>query len=436
MMKLPIKSSIGTAVFLLLCSVSMTFGQSEYYNVRIHGDKGWSGPCEPSIAVSNADPNVVVAGAVLNYIYRSEDGGFTWKKQDMRSRYGVWGDPCLVSNSQGDFHYLHLSDPTGKNWSSEEILDRIVCQTSTDEGKSWGNDSYMGYAHPKDQDKEWAAVDLRNDDLFATWTEFDKYNSKDFPNDRSRILFSRYNGEGESKWTEPIILSEKEGNCLDSDSTTEGAVPAVGPDGQIYVAWSFDNEIHFDRSFDRGKTWLENDLKVADQPGGWDIDIAGVGRCNGMPVTGCDVSTGPFQGRIYVNWADQRNGEKDTDVFIAYSDDQGNSWSDPIRVNDDKKGAQQFLTWMSVDPITGSIYIVFYDRRNYNDTQTDVYLASSKDGGITWVNERISESPFDATGGVFFGDYNNISSVDGVVRPIWTRQEGKETSIWTAIINK
>lgn len=435
-MKLPTTIIKASLLAFSIFSLSAALGQSDYYNVRIHAATGWNSPCEPSIAVSVKDPNILVGGAVLNHIYRSTDGGFTWERQGVRSAYGVWGDPCIVSNSKGDFHYLHLSDPTGRNWSSDEILDRIVCQTSTDKGKTWGNGTYMGLAHPKDQDKEWAAVDLRNDQLYATWTEFDKYNSKDFPKDRSRILFSRFNGEGASQWTEPIVLSELEGNCLDGDSTTEGAVPAVGPEGQLYVAWSFDEEIHFDRSFDGGRTWLDKDLRVSDQPGGWDIDIAGVGRCNGMPVTGCDVSMGAHRGRIYVNWADQRNGSKDTDVFLAYSDDHGNTWSDPIRVNDDKKGAQQFLTWMSVDPVTGSVYIVFYDRRDYNDTRTDVYLASSNDGGVTWLNERISESPFDATGGVFFGDYNNISAVDGVVRPIWTRQEGKETSIWTAIINK
>ena len=424
------------SLIVLVATAVGVNGQSEYYNVRIHSAYGGIGPCEPSIAVSLSDPNIVVAGAVLNDVYGSTDGGFTWSIQKLRSRYGVWGDPCIVSNSKGHFHFLHLSDPTGQNWASEEILDRIVCQTSTNGGKSWGNGTYMGMNHPKDQDKEWAAVDLRNDALYASWTEFDDYGSTNYPEDCSRILFSRYTGEGDGGWTNPIVLSELEGNCVDSDSTTEGAVPAVGPDGQIYVAWSFDDKIYFDRSEDGGATWLEKDLVVADQPGGWDIDISGVGRCNGMPVTGCDVSGGENNGRIYVNWADQRNGAKDTDIFVAYSDDQGNTWSDPVRVNDDGAGAQQFLTWMAVDPATGHVYIVFYDRRNHKGDATDVYLASSSDGGETWINERISEEPFTPNGGVFFGDYNNISAVDGVVRPIWTRQDGRETSIWTAIINK
>lgn len=425
-----------TLLLLALVLAFSAFSQSEYYNVKIHSAYGGIGPCEPSIAVSVADPNIIVAGAVTHDVYRSTDGGFTWEVRKLRSPYGVWGDPCIVSNAKGDFHFLHLSDPTGRNWASEEILDRIVCQTSTNGGKTWGNGTYMGLHHPKDQDKEWAAVDLRNNALYASWTEFDDYGSKNFPEDRSRILFAKYTGEGESAWSEAVVLSELEGNCIDGDSTTEGAVPTVGPEGQVYVAWSFDEKIYFDRSLDEGATWLEKDIVITDQPGGWDLDISGIGRCNGMPVTGCDVSGGVHNGRIYINWSDQRNGKKDTDIFVAYSDDQGDTWSDPIRVNDDEAGKQQFLTWMSVDPATGHIFIVFYDRRNHKGDATDVYLATSSDGGTTWVNERISESPFTPIGGVFFGDYNNISAVDGVVRPIWTRQDGRETSIWTAIINK
>jgi hypothetical protein len=35
----------------------------------------------------------------------------------------------------------------------------------------------------------------------------------------------------------------------------------------------------------------------------------------GLPVTKCDLSGGAYNGTIYVNWTDQRNGEDNTDVF-------------------------------------------------------------------------------------------------------------------------
>ena len=53
-----------------------------------------------------------------------------------------------------------------------------------------------------------------------------------------------------------------------------------------------------------------------------------------MPITVCDVSNSPYRGRIYVVFSDQRNGTNNTDVFVCTSDDEGDTWSDPIRVND------------------------------------------------------------------------------------------------------
>ncbi|NOU48857.1 MAG: T9SS type A sorting domain-containing protein, partial [Bacteroidales bacterium] len=129
------------------------------------------------------------------------------------------------------------------------------------------------------------------------------------------------------------------------------------------------------------------------------------------------------------------NGEKDTDVWLVKSTDGGETWTVPVRVNDDPPGKQQFLTWLTVDQSNGYLYFVFYDRRNYNNNQTDVFLAVSSDGGQTFNNFVISESPFNPYSGVFFGDYNNISVVNNMVRPIWTRNESGNLSIYTAIID-
>ncbi len=135
-----------------------------------------------------------------------------------------------------------------------------------------------------------------------------------------------------------------------------------------------------------------------------------------------------------MNWSDQRNGEDDTDVFLMKSTDGGDTWSKAIRVNDDKKGKHQFFNWLSVDPVTGYVYVVFYDRRGLKGNATDVYLAYSKDGGETFTNVKVSESPFTPAEGIFFGDYNNISVYEGKVRPIWTRFENGKLSVWTALI--
>ena len=51
------------------------------------------------------------------------------------------------------------------------------------------------------------------------------------------------------------------------------------------------------------------------------------------------------------------------------------------------------------------MYIVYYDRRNTIGPMTEVYVARSTDGGDTFSNFVVSESPFEATIQKFLGDY-------------------------------
>jgi len=79
--------------------------------------------------------------------------------------------------------------------------------------------------------------------------------------------------------------------------------------------------------------------------------------------------------------------------------------------------------------------VIFYDRRNYVNKNTDVFLAYSTDGGATFTNVKISENLFSPSSSVFLGDYTNISAYNGVVAPIWTREDGGQSSVWTAQID-
>lgn len=415
------------SIISLLLFSTFLFGQHQ--NIKI---SRFNSPEEPTICLNFLDPQYIVAGANMRSYYYSVDGGLSWERNGLSSSYGVAGDPCVISDKYGDFYYLHLSSPQDGSW-----LDRIVCQKSTDNGVTWDNGTYMGLSGAKEQDKQWAVADFSNNSIYVSWTQFDKYGSAS-ADDKSNIMFSRSENSGQT-WSEAIQINEISGNCIDSDNTTEGAVPAIGPNGEIFISWSLNEKIYFDRSFDYGKTWMDNDIEVATQPTGWDYSIPGISRCNGLPITCCDTSQSSYRGNIYINWTDQRNGSDDTDVWLSKSTDGGSTWSEPKRVNDDTTNSHQFLTWMTVDQANGTVYFIFYDRREYSNETTDVYMAVSKDGGETFENFKISESPFLPRDDVFFGDYNNITAYNNVVRPIWTRlhYDSAESglSVWTAIID-
>ena len=392
-------------------------------------------PEEVAIAIDPTNPARLVVGSNLDFYYYSWDTGLTWTEARLLApSFGVWGDPSIAYDADGRVYYAHLSNPPE---AEGFFIDRIVVQRSTDGGASFDDGEGVGLRPPKNQDKSWLVSDLTDSAyrgrLYLAWTEFDRYGSDD-PADRTRILLS-HSADAGKRWSEPVVVSDVEGDARDDDNTVEGAVPAIGPQGQVYLSWGGPLGLMFDKSLDGGRTF-GRDLFVTDQPGGWAFAVSGLRRANGMPVTLCDTSGSPHRGRIYVVWSDQRSGPDDTDVFSTWSDDEGQTWVAPVRVNDDGAGRHQFFHWAAVDPVTGHLHVVFYDRRNTQGDATEVFVARSTDGGATFQNRRVSESPFTPDTSLFFGDYNNIAARDGQVYPLWTRMEGGRLGIWTALIDE
>lgn len=418
---------------LFLFTIALTNAQSPYKNVLIGSENS---PNETSIAFNPFDINNMVVGANIDNYYFTLDGGLTWQERTMTSSYGVWGDPCVLADTKGSFYYIHLCNSGGYYY------DRLVCQKSFDGGISWSDGTFLGANPSQLQDKEWGTVDVSfspyRNNIYVTWTQCGSSgNAAVNSPDDSSVIFLSYSTDDGTTWSDRVRISDIAGNvCSTPGETVLGAAPSVGLNGEVYAVWSSINGIMMDKSTDGGNTWLMNDVKVADLPGGFRFTVPGIYRCYSFPSMACDYSYSAYRGTLYINWTDQRNGENNTDVWISKSTNEGVTWSSPIKVNDDFGENQQFFTWMTVDHSTGIIYVVFYDRRNYNDDRTDVYIASSTDGGDTFINERISESPYYPRSSTFMGDYINIAAANGTIRPVWTRVDSTQTSIWTAIIQK
>jgi hypothetical protein len=419
-------------IIIIICFVSITLATTaQIRNVVLPIPKFatyFYSQVEPSIFIDPTDSEKIVAGSVMNDYYYSKDGGLTWRAKSIYSKYGVNGDPVLLVDKKGYYYYFHLS-----KYKGERLKGGIVCERSKTVKGKFKKESHTAI-NGKFHDKQWAVSNPINGDIYLTWTQFDAYDSND-PRDRSNILFSKSCDYGIT-WSEPKIISKFSGDCKDDDDTAEGAVPTVGPNGEIYVAWARSSKIYFNLSLDGGETWLEEEKEIGNQIMGWTLEIPGIYRCNGLPVTACDISNAPYRGTIYVNWSDQRAGEDNTDIWLKKSTDNGETWSAPIKVNTDTTASHQFLSWLTVDEVTGYVYVVFYDRRNHSDNATDVFLAVSKDGGESFKNYQISETAFIPNEKIFFGDYSNISVRDGMIRPIWTRLDDTKISLLVGVTNQ
>ncbi|MBX2945759.1 MAG: exo-alpha-sialidase [Cyclobacteriaceae bacterium] len=408
----------------------MNPGYGQFKNILLDSmaDKQGRYPVEPTIAINYKTPDNIVVAAFPDHVYASNDGGLSWTKSKSRAAFGVWDNPVLVSDFSGSMYYIHHANPEGKNKPGSERLDRIVIKKSKDGGTTWDDGNSLGFNPPKDQYNPGAITD-RKGNVFVAWTQMDKYGNTD-EGCKAQVLFSK--SSGGSKWSKPVVIS-KAGGCNDNDITPRGAVPAISGEGRLFVAWTYDGVIYIDRSFDGGNTWLSSDIAVTEQAGGSSFSVPGIQKVMGLPTLVCDNSKSLFNGALYMVWSEESMAE-DTDIYFMRSLNFGDNWTQPLRINDDDPGSYQFMPAMAVDHVSGFIYIVYYDRRDHEDNQTDVYLAYSIDNGASFKNVKISDKPFLPSADVPFGKKISIAANNGIIIPVWTRMDNGKTSIWASII--
>jgi hypothetical protein len=433
------KTTTGAAALAGLMITSAACASAQSHRVTRISPDTLRQPAEVAVAINPTDPdNIVAVGLaegktagvrVTNYAFVTVDGGDTWVTTAAPNpAQRVQGDDAIAFDADGNAYRSYISFEGIRVDRPERAENGIFVSRSPDGGISWLDPvpvvDHINTVEPF-EDKPWIAADRVEDspchgNLYVAWTRFDVYGSAD-PADSTAILFARSTDGGRS-FSVPHRISEQGGNAVDSDSTVEGAVPSIGVDGTVYIAWAGPLGIVLDRSRDCGWTFGE-DRVVDDMPGGWDIPVAGLTRHNGMPVTAVDHSDGPHRGSLYINWIDTRNG--DPDVFVLASRDGGESWEGPVRVNQGapRDGEPQLFTWMAVDPVDGAVNIVFLDR---DAEGTGVVLARSVDGGRSFRTYSVDQPRFGIPADVFYGDYTGIDARGGRVVLVYPRPGAEE----------
>jgi len=155
------------------------------------------------------------------------------------------------------------------------------------------------------------------------------------------------------------------------------------------------------------------------------------------PGLAWDRTGGAHAGRVNLVYTREVKNESDnTDIEVRHSDDNGATWSGPVRVNDDATANSQFLPKISLDPTTGNLAVIWYDSRqdlgsggpgDTNGLPNDdaqVWGAFSKDGGGTFtpniqISAGTSNAP-DSGNSIDFGDFSGLSFFGGTAHPAWS----------------
>jgi predicted neuraminidase len=266
------------------------------------------------------------------------------------------------------------------------------------------------------------------------------------------IALSRLN-EGESTWTNPVIISD--------DPTRSEQNPSLflAPDGEIWAMYTaqtsrtpesnpnfnlqYTAEIRYKKSRDNGYTWGPTEVMFS-RPGSFcrqKIQILSNGRwifgnwiCfpdetrNGSDITVVQISDDQgktwreveipeSQGRVHANIIEMDQGKLIAimrsrfadNIYTSNSEDNGETWSTPARTELPNNNSS--ISAIKLE--SGAIALIYNAVRFNDDTSITVWpfqrcpvtLAISEDGGKTWPFRRIIEM-----GEGFVGPWNDINN--------------------------
>ncbi len=304
--------------------------------------------------------------------------------------------------------------------------------------------------------------------------------------------------DGGDNWEGPVVAGPDltDPGCT-SGIVQQSSVPAIGPGGEVYVAWQRGPaflatggvgtraEIVVARSLDRGASF-QQPVRIAaintmrrNEPVGYNRP-----RLNDHPRIAVATS-GPHAGRVYVVFYSAvapvsapptvacpvglpagsiclAQSTVSSQVFISFSDDRGATWSapTPLAGTPPVQEVKRFWPVVTVEP-DGSVDVIFYQSEETEQqapctvrvnrtppifrvgpasSMVDIFFVHSRDGGSTFTSpEEVTSSTSNWCTTVSnitpnFGDYIGSASAGTLVLPVWADGRNGIPDVFFALI--
>lgn len=323
--------------------------------------------------------------------YESFDGGLSWPVQGHIPGYEGWTDntdPVGAFDTYGDYYELNLpyqffynSDGTHNyqiNPNNEpnpsqpaEEISVAIRPHGVVKATAWittrnGQPDFVAPYDSKGQepDKQWITIDTNPgphlNTIYAMWAVFDGFNSKVFVSTATALPGGKH-----TDWSAPQQLPTINGTAGDSY-----LLPHVAPNGTVYTSvTNFPGKNAFccvtiavDWSTDGGQTWQGPSALAAQnipEASAYKNTTFRQGISNSFAVGNHLTAAGFYP--LYVAYEDY--GAGNANVQLTMSGDGGQTWSAPIKVNDNATSTvDEFQPNLAVAP-DGTVSVNFYDRR-------------------------------------------------------------------------
>jgi hypothetical protein len=398
-----------TIALLQLRAQTLTVGP----NVNINRQTGYQG--EEAIAIDPTNPNRMFAWSNTlnnnNSAAFTTNGGASWT-----SRFtggdgwpALGGDPTCTFDSFGNLFAASFSSSFGS----------ILVRESSDAGQTFPTALLTITSSTLDQPTIKAGPGT-NASLQAVWITY-------FTSGGLVARGARVTGAG-------AVGAFGAALSIPSSSSGNFGDLAIGPAGRVAVAYQTP-------ASDAGPSTIKVAVNstgntvgsftlaagtVATTVGGFRLIPAQPNRSVDAELgLAYDNTAGPHRGRLYLVYTDApTTNSNDLNIFTRYSDNDGASWSSPLRVNTDAGTNTQFFSKIALDPTTGNIGVVWYDcRSSAANNRVELWGTVSVDGGASFLPEvKISAGSTSGVGlgiGNELGDYLGLDFYNNVLYPVW-----------------
>src|SRR3954464_3225140 len=324
-------------------------------SLKVGANVNVSNECGPQsetfVAINPSRPSILAGGS--NEIFRlpmrgyfSSDAGRTWGGVDLPlpavkgNGINFGSDPSLAFDSRGNVFYgyivVYFGNGNGINGTAVGVA------RSSDGGRSYPQFTLFslegGSGHFNDKPIITADSNPASpfrDNVYVAW------DAAAGGSTGGGVRVARSSDHGATFTTTRVDDPRGPGRAI-------GAVPFVGPNGEVYVAWNdyAANTIAFNRSLDGGVTWGST-TTISAKRLAFDIAIPAEFSRGALVYPSCDAdrSAGAHRGRLYCSWMDVTSAGN-TDIFWSSSDDGGNTWSAAATAADRLPNVDRFNHWM------------------------------------------------------------------------------------------
>jgi len=345
---------------------------------------------ELEVAISDDGLHVVVV-ANSGYAYSDDTGqDFTYGGKTPCIFNGCDGDPSIAIGKSGAVYYSWIGKPTAEPGGTPPNGKTDSLSISTNNGHSFkflSNAVVCPTVTPKvctTPDQEHIAADRKNSSMTGK--------------DRVYLVWRNFS----SLSLTPRIVCSSDGGKTWSAQTTIGVGDyprvTVGGDGFVYVAYYSGSNIEINK-FSPCDSGLVPQSGIRKKVAAYTqvvCPMPGLDRCdNGNTLSSQMVAvddTNPSH--IYVAFANNTSANND-DVMVYDSNDGGNSWNVPVRVNKKVTG-RRFMPWVCTSG--GIASVTWYDRRAATAAEDDLtayYRAGAKQvspPGVLQANPEVNVS--------------------------------------------